>query len=272
METLLNNTEMNNCKPVRTPYSDLQAKQPDDNKRFDKDKYLQIIGALMYPAGLTRPDILYAVHKCAQKCAKPTIADFRRVKRILRYINGTLDYNITFGKGDGTIRLYCHVDSAYQNYPNGKSHYGYSFGLYTHGHCKDATFYARSVKMKLVVLSSTEAEYVALCEACTEITFLRQLLADIGFPQPKPTIIYEDNQSVIQMVKGKGNHQRTKHINARYHFSRQCVHKHLILLRYCPTHKMVADIFTKGSIPSKQFQSLCNKLLNTKSSNTITTE
>jgi len=178
----------------------------------------------------------------------------------------------TFGKGDGTIRLYCHVDSAYQNYSNGKSHYGYSFGLYTHGHCKDATFYARSVKMKLVVLSSTEAEYVALCEACTEITFLRQLLADIGFPQPKPTIIYEDNQSVIQMVKGKGNHQRTKHINARYHFSRQCVHKHLILLRYCPTHKMVADIFTKGSIPSKQFQSLCNKLLNTKSSNTITTE
>jgi hypothetical protein len=262
LEKLLEIANMNDCKPVKTPYSDFQSTQPDDKNTFDKNTYLQLMGALIFPAGLTRPDLSYAVHKCAQKCSKPNLGDFRRVKRILRYIKGTLDYKITFGTGDGKIRLYGYVDAAYQSYPNGASQYGYSFSLYGTNRRKDATFYARSVKLKLVVLSSTEAEYVALCEACTEILFLRTLLNDIGFPQNKPTIIYEDNQSVIQMVKGKGNHQRTKHINAKYHFSRQCVNNGQVQLKYCPTKKMVADILTKGSIPSKQFTKLCAKLNN----------
>ena len=101
------------------------------------------------------------------------------------------------------------------------SQYGYTFALHSKGKHKDASFYARSSKMKLVTLSSTEAEYVAAAEVTSEVLFLRTLLADIGFPQDKPTKIYEDNKSCIHMLYGTGHHQRTKHINGKYHFSKQ---------------------------------------------------
>ena len=75
---------------------------------------------------------------------------------------------------------------------------GYSFSL---GEL-DASFYARSQKLKLTTLSSTESEYVALCEATCDAIWLRRLLVDIGFPQAKPTVLYEDNMSTIKFVKG----------------------------------------------------------------------
>ena len=79
----------------------------------------------------------------------------------------------------------------------------------------------QAFSLQLVTLSSTEAEYVAAAEVTSEVLFLRALLADIGFPQHKPTKIYEDNKSCIHMLYGTGHHQRTKHINGKYHFSKQ---------------------------------------------------
>ena len=94
------------------------------------------------------------------------------------------------------------------------------------------------------------------------VLFLRTLLADIGFPQDKPTKIYEDNKSCIHMLYGTGNHQRTKHINGKYHFSKQQIKQKTIKFKYKPTDKMIADILTKGSIPASQFEKLRSKLLN----------
>ena len=110
--------------------------------------------------------------------------------------------------------------------------------------------------MKLVTLSSTEAEYVAAAEVTSEVLFLRTLLADIGFPQDKPTKIYEDNKSCIHMLYGTGHHQRTKHINGKYHFSKQQIKQKTIKFKYKPTNEMIADILTKGSIPASQFEKL----------------
>ena len=259
---ILDKANMSNCNSVPTPYSEKTTTKPTDKEKINSQEYLELIGMLNYAAVLTRPDILYPVSRLAQKCSNPTAGDLRKVYRVFRYLQGTKHLGITFKPGDGKVTLYGYVDASYHTYDNAASQYGYSFSLHSKGTSKDSSFYARSSKMKLVTLSSTESEYVAAAEATGEIMFLRQLLSDIGFPQSKPTVIYEDNKSCIQMINGAGNHQRTKHINAKYHFTRQQVKHNIVKFKYKSTSNMVADIFTKGSIPKSQFEKLRHKLLN----------
>ena len=99
--------------------------------------------------------------------------------------------------------------------------------------------------MKLCNFISTESEYVALCEAVRDVVWLRRLLLDIGFPQEGATIIYQDNKSTIDMVYGHRNHQASKHINPKYHFSGEAVDNNEIELKYIETANMIADVLTK---------------------------
>ena len=99
--------------------------------------------------------------------------------------------------------------------------------------------------MKLTTLSSTESEYVALCEAARELIWLRGLLSELGWDQTEPSVIWQDNQSTLQMVDGHRNHQASKHINVKYHFTGEQVELGYLELVYCPTEEMVADILTK---------------------------
>jgi hypothetical protein len=114
--------------------------------------------------------------------------------------------------------------------------------------------------MKLVTLSSTETEYVALCEAATEIVFLRRLLVSMGFPQTSPTITFEDNQSCIAMAHGAGDHQRTKHISPKYHYTREQINAGEMVVKHLKTTEMVADILTKG-LGTSQFRYLRDILI-----------
>jgi ribosomal protein L4 len=75
----------------------------------------------------------------------------------------------------------------------------------------------------LQTLSSTESEYVALCEATKEVVYLRRILKFLGFGQKKPTVIFEDNKSCIQMLKGNRNHKVNKRINPKFHYGRDMV-------------------------------------------------
>jgi hypothetical protein len=177
------------------------------------------------------------------------------VKRILQYVYSTINDGIIFNPGP--IELVCYVDASHNCYEDAKGHFGYSFSL---GNL-DGAFYVKSQKMKLNTLSSTESEYVALCAAVCEIKWLRRLLAELGFPQKKPTVIYEDNMSCIEFVNGKLNHKATKHINPKYHFSREAVLMGDVKLEYCETSEMIADILTKP-LSSKQHVKLAKLILN----------
>jgi hypothetical protein len=125
---------------------------------------------------------------------------------------------------------------------------------------QDGAFYARSQKMKLLTpAGSTETEYVGMYEAATEIVFLRNLLCELGFPQKSATVLYEDNQSAIHMVNGRGSFQKSKHVNVKYHYTRDLIKKGLIDVVYCPTKEMRADVLTKGLTRGKHID--CVKLL-----------
>jgi hypothetical protein len=94
--------------------------------------------------------------------------------------------------------------------------------------------------------SSCEAELYAFAEAVSESIWLRRLLHDVGFPQAAPTIINQDNQSAIEIVKTNKYHNRIRHISNNYFFARQRYLSKEILPSYCATENMPADIFTKA--------------------------
>jgi hypothetical protein len=237
-----------------TPCVDKWSPKPDDGELVDKTLYLERIGMLNYLAVLTRSDILYAVSRCAQQCSKPTRLDMRKVNRIFYYLNGTKEYGINFRAGK--VELVGWVDASHLQYKDGRGHFGYCFALGKH----DGAFYARSQKMKLVTpAGSTETEYVAMYEAATEIVFLRNLLSELGFSQKGPTVLYEDNESAIHMVNGRGSFHKSKHVNVKFHYTRDLVKKGIVDIVYCPTKKMRADVLTKGLTRQKHIN--CVELL-----------
>jgi hypothetical protein len=233
-----------------TPYADKWTSKKDDAELVDKTDYLERIGMLNYLAILTRSDILYAVSRCAQQCSKPTRLDLRKVNRVFYYLNGTKDFGLTFKKGK--VELFGWVDASHIQYDDGKGHFGYCFSLGK----GDGAFYARSQKMKIVTpAGSTESEYVAMYEASTEIVFLRNLLSELGFKQTEPTTLFEDNAGAIDMVNGRGSFHKRKHINVKYHYTRELIKKGVLSVVYCPTDKMKVYSY-QGSISCKVY-TLC---------------
>ena len=111
----------------------------------------------------------------------------------------------------------------------------------------------KTKKQPVIALSSTEAEYIALCSATQEAVWLRGLLGSIGFAQQEPTTVYEDNQGAIALSTNTKNHAQTKHIDIRYHYIREAIENNNIMLEYCPTEQQTADIFTKG-LTKERFQ------------------
>ena len=99
--------------------------------------------------------------------------------------------------------------------------------------------------MKLVTLSSTESEYVALCNCAKEVVYLRRLLKNLGIPQTGPTTTYEDNSSAICQVNGEINHNMSKHIKPKYHFTRELIEMKLVKVAHKKTKSMIADVLTK---------------------------
>ena len=81
--------------------------------------------------------------------------------------------------------------------------------------------------------------------------WMRELSSDLGNQQSQPTLIHEDNQSAIAMAKNPQFHKRSEHINIKYHYVRERVNNGKIVVKYCPTEEMFADLLTKGIGPTE---------------------
>ena len=127
--------------------------------------------------------------------------------------------------------------------PGRKSTSGWTFML------NGAAISWSSRTQSVVALSTTEAEYYALCDATKEALYVRKLLAELNDQDEydEPMIIFEDNAACAQWSKNEGlDHSRTKHIDIRYHMIRDNVRRHKIKVELCPTQEMVADVMTKN--------------------------
>ena len=112
---------------------------------------------------------------------------------------------------------------------------------------KGSTVAARSILQKIVSLSSMESEYISACEGAKEVAWSRRLMAELEHPQQEPTIMWEDNRAAIIHSEHPTNHNRTKHIDTRYHYLRQQVNAGEIKLKQIATTEQEADILTKNT-------------------------
>ena len=102
-----------------------------------------------------------------------------------------------------------------------------------------------SRKQKSVALSTAEAEYIAASMACCEAVWLRKLFSELFQHVLDTTVILCDNQSGIRMTENPVFHDRSKHIDIRYHFIRDMVQRGAVRLDHIGTDEQVADILTK---------------------------
>ena len=250
--SLLQKFDFTDCKPVGTPVDVSQKLQnvKEDSVLFDTEKYQSAVGALLYLATRTRPDISFAVSNVSKFCSNPTTQHWQAVKRIFRYLKGTINFGILFEKENITKCVgYSDADWA-GDQTDRKSTSGYCFSL------GSGIVTWRSNKQTCVALSTAEAEYVALSSATQEAIWLQKLLHEIRFTQEEdPIIIYEDNQSAIALAKASKHHVKAKHIDIKYHYIRDQIKEKKVTVIYCPSQDMIADLFTKG-LASEQFVKL----------------
>ena len=103
-----------------------------------------------------------------------------------------------------------------------------------------------SKKQQTIMLSTMEAEYMALTEGTKQLIWLRRFIWELGIDQSQPTSLRSDNLGTIMLSQDATYHMHTKHINVAYHFIREKVASHMAALTYVPTKENIADIFTKG--------------------------
>ena len=201
--------------------------------------YKEAMGSFMYAMVATRDDITFAVSVVSQFMSKPSSMHWAAVKRILRYLKGTLDVKLCLGGMALTLKGYCDADWG-GDVNSRRSTMGYVFFL------GEGTISWSSKRQPTIALSTTEAEYMAASQSAKEGIWLRQLMADVGCVQERATMIMCDNQSCIALTKNPKHHSCTKHIDVQHHFIREKVEEEVIELRYCPTQEMVVDVLTKA--------------------------
>jgi hypothetical protein len=204
------------------------------------------LGSIMYAMTITRPDIAFAVSTLAQHTKNPGPDHWQALKRIFLYLRSTMDYCIIFGGTDtDNNNLSGYTDASFAEDPATRRSTGaYVFML------NGGPVSWTSKRQATVALSTTEAEYMALCQATREAAWLRQLLTELGFCQSKePIKIHADNQSAIALGKNPEFRKRSKHIDVQYHYVRQEIEDNRVTVPYLPTGQMIADGLTKALSP-----------------------
>jgi hypothetical protein len=237
---ILDRAGMGSCNPCHTPMeARLKLSKASSAKLVDATEYRGLVGCLRYLVH-TRPDIAFAVGYVSRFMERPTVEHLNAVKRILRYVAGTIDYGCCYKRGAREMKLLGYSDADMGgDIDTRKSTTGVLFFL---GSCA-VTW--QSQKQKVVALSSCEAEYIAGTTAACQGIWLAQLLAELDGERRAPFLLKMDSQSAIALSKNPVFHDRSKHIDVRYHFIRDCVGDGRMKIEHVRTEEQLADILTK---------------------------
>lgn len=215
------------------------------------ERYRELLGAFLYLAICTRPDISHAVSVCSRFSAAPAQRHWQQLKRILRYVAGTRTLGPTFQpSGSSSVTGFTDSDHAGDTHTR-RSVSGWVFTL------AGCAISWQSKRQAVVSISSTEAEYYAFSSAVREATWLRDLLSDIGFGPSGATTIRADNRSMMISADHPSSHFRTKHFAVHALYSREKVASGEVQLEWLPTDEMPADMLTKALAGTKH-QRFCS--------------
>jgi len=255
---------MQNCNPSSTPaiprsklskapeYVDVEAQQ------FDLPS---CAASCLWIARFCRFEILHQARELMRHMQNWSSEHVQAAKHLLRYLKGTEAMTLTLHRGQPHfIRLAAYSDSDWAGCPE-TSH---SPMCSTSGNVlylvQIGAIYAQSVTQKTVALSTAEAETISACECTKRVRAGREFFTEIGFPQPEPSEIKEDNEACIAMSKSILTSSKSRHMKIKHHYVRSQVAEGEVKLVPCPTSEMVADILTKN-LERPQFVKLRDILL-----------
>lgn len=245
---VLEKFNMANSNSIDTPSDPNQRlkKGSSDDADFNDHTipYQQAVGSLMYLTQGTRPDLAFAINNVCRYNTCYTREHWTAVKRILRYLHGTANLKLTFGKNaNHNITGFTDADWG-ADVNDRKSVTGFVFTR------SGGSISWCSKKQPTVALSTAEAEYMALSACTQEAMWLKQLDDEI-FGTNRPMNIFCDNQSAIQIAENNGYSSRSKHIDLRHHFVREKVIDKSCILHYVNTNDNLADALTKALFKQK---------------------
>jgi histone deacetylase 1/2 len=243
---------MQACKSVSTPLSTTERLSVSEGVKLgplDATRYRSIVGALQYMT-LTRPDIAFSANKVCQFLHSPTTVHWEAVKRILRYLQGTITFGLKIGKSKSSL-VSAFSDANWAGCPDDRRSTG-GFAVYFGSNL--ISWSAR--KQATVSRSSTEAEYKAMENATAEVMWVHKLLDELGIPHPRVACLWCDNLGATYLSSNPVFHARTKHIEIDFYFVREQVAWKKLGVRFISTGDQIVDGFTKplGARPLDNFR------------------
>ena len=219
MYTILKKFNMYDAKTASVPLAahlmlskDLCPKTKSDIDATKKVPYANVIRSVMYLMVSIRPDITYVVSCLSRYMSNFGPVRWEASKWLLRYLKLTTKYGLCYSKCDEGILLTSFVDSNYANdRDKRKSTTSYVFTV-----CRSCISW-KSQLQHIVALSTTASEYIAIADAMKEAIWLKGVISEIMFVKDSPTM-FSDSQSAIQLCKNLVFHDRTKHIDVRFHY------------------------------------------------------
>jgi hypothetical protein len=262
LEGVLRRFNMAEAHPKATPMeTSLRISKADAPTVVDekvKSEFQQALGSILFACVMSRPDLANACAQLGRVMSAPSAEHLIALKRVLRYIAGTLDYGICFtnqrwktpGEDEAIspLTLTCFCDSDWASNPEDRSSTsGYILML------AGGPVTWKSKKQKSIALSSGEAEYISLGSAAREVLYVRNMLKELGVNEmTDPTRIFSDSTTAISIATTAGVSDRSKHIALRHHFVKSLVAEGAVTLCKIDTNLNPADPFTKA-LPREPF-------------------
>ena len=215
--------------------------------------YRELLGSLQYLTLISRPDIYVAVNFHSKFQENPSEENFKGLKRILRYLKGTMDLSLTYNANVEQPVITGYSDASYaEDLIDRKSTSGFVYKLF------GDTISWSTKRQSTVSESSTEAELLALSYASKEGRWIRNLLQEMKI-EMGPIILYEDNIPCINIAEEPRCHQRCKHVDVKYMKIRELIKNKEIELKYICSAEQVADVMTKP-LPYNSFKKHINSV------------
>ena len=242
------------CNPLT--FQKLSTATTDEERdKAARLPYLQLVGSLLYLT-MTRPDISYHMSILCSYMHDPSPACYYAAIDLLLYVKYSKHLTLHFtgsmqppssidSKLHSSIStcggLVAFSDASWRN-PDKLGYNMFGYVVYFMG--APVSFAAK--RLKVVAMSSAEAEYAAAAYACKEIVFVRNVLSDLGFRITGPTVLAVDNQAAIKIAENAGVTARNKHFGDAIHYFRDLVDRHVIIPTFVRTKDQCADGFTKA--------------------------
>ena len=220
--------------------SENESMTPSQREYVSKFPYQNLVGALLYLAINTRPDISYTVGVLARFNQYPNFRACKALIRALLYLRETPDVEIQFTGKSLDIFGYSDADWA-GDLDSRRSTTGYV--VYAAG----GPIAWQSRLQTTVAVSTMEAEYMSAFGAIQELIWIKGVLSEIGIQLVDPITLRMDAKSAIALAKNPMHHKRSKHIDIKYHWLREHTYENgTVNLEHCSTEEMVADMMTKA--------------------------